>query len=43
VMSLAHFYQADPSYIDDVQGINPNEQRDETEMVVQPVYLRLTS
>uniref|UniRef100_A0A1I8NNC5 Protein croquemort n=1 Tax=Stomoxys calcitrans TaxID=35570 RepID=A0A1I8NNC5_STOCA len=35
-MSFPHFYQADPSYVDQVEGLNPNKKHHEFYMVLEP-------
>ncbi|XP_017267884.1 lysosome membrane protein 2a isoform X2 [Kryptolebias marmoratus] len=36
VVSFPHFYQADPAYINAVDGLNPNEEEHETYLDLQP-------
>lgn len=36
-MSFPHFYQADPVYINAVDGLNPNKEEHETYLDLQPV------
>lgn len=37
VVSFPHFYQADPMYINAVDGLNPNKEEHETYLDLQPV------
>lgn len=37
VVSFPHFYQADPKYINAVDGLNPNKEEHETYLDLQPV------
>ena len=37
VMSCPHFYMGDKSYIDAIDGMNPNKQNHETFLDVEPV------
>uniref|UniRef100_A0A3B3TQB2 Scavenger receptor class B, member 2a n=1 Tax=Poecilia latipinna TaxID=48699 RepID=A0A3B3TQB2_9TELE len=37
VVSFPHFYQADPAYINAVDGLNPNKEEHETYLDLQPV------
>lgn len=41
VVSFPHFYQADPAYINAVDGLNPNEEEHETYLDLQPVQQTL--
>lgn len=37
MVSFPHFYQADPAYINAVDGLNPNQEEHETYLDLQPV------
>lgn len=37
VVSFPHFYQADPAYINAIDGLNPNKEEHETYLDLQPV------
>lgn len=39
VVSFPHFYQADPKYINAVEGLNPNKEEHETYLDLQPVWI----
>lgn len=39
VVSFPHFYQADPKYINAIDGLNPNKEEHETYLDLQPVQL----
>ena len=39
VMSLPHFYQADPKYINAIEGLNPNKEEHESYLDIEPVTL----
>lgn len=39
VVSFPHFYQADPKYINGVEGLNPNKEEHETYLDLQPVWI----
>lgn len=40
VVSFPHFYQADPKYINAVDGLSPNKEDHETYLDLQPVRLK---
>lgn len=39
VVSFPHFYQADPMYINAIDGLSPNKDEHETYLDLQPVRL----
>lgn len=43
VVSFPHFYQADPKYINAVDGLNPNKEEHETYLDLQPVRMMTQS
>lgn len=38
-LSYPHFYKADPSLIEAIDGVKPNQQRHETYFLINPVRL----
>lgn len=43
VVSFPHFYQADPTYINAIDGLNPNKEEHETYLDLQPVCWTLSA
>lgn len=39
MVSFPHFYQADPKYINAIEGMNPNKEEHETYLDLNPVSL----
>lgn len=35
-MSYAHFYLADPSYLDPIEGLSPNKEKHESNLGLEP-------
>lgn len=42
-VSLPHFYNADPSLLDEVEGLNPVKEKHESIIVMQPVNFHSTN
>lgn len=40
-MSLPHFYKGDPSLVEDIEGLKPDEKIHGTKVIIQPVRTEL--
>lgn len=38
-VSLPHFYNSDPTLIDEAEGIKPDKEKHETVVLIQPVIM----